>query len=93
MSKLVQVRIDEQTKNQAGQVFQTLGIDMPTAIRIFLKKVSLTRSIPFTLEVPDKKYWTLSDKKEEELEKVLNETEHSPVFDDVDDAIAYLNQA
>ncbi len=93
MTKLVQVRVDEKVKNQANQVFIKLGIDMPTAIRIFLKKVSLTHSIPFTLEIPEEKHWNLSADKEEELLEALNEEEQSPVFEDIDEAIAYLNQA
>lgn len=92
MAKLVQVRIDEQTQKQADYVFKNLGIDMPTAIRIFLKKVSLTHSIPFSLEITEKK-WTISPDKEEELLSALNESEKSPVFENVDEAISYLNQA
>ena len=44
---LVQVRIDDQTKIKANIVFEELGLDMSTAIRMFLKKVIEVRGIPF----------------------------------------------
>ena len=46
----VQVRLDETLKKDAEMVFDNLGVDIPTAIRIFFKKVVATRSIPFSLE-------------------------------------------
>jgi len=46
----VQVRLDETLKKDAEAVFDNLGVDAPTAIRIFFKKVVATRSIPFTLD-------------------------------------------
>ena len=46
----VQVRLDEALKKDAEVVFDNLGVDIPTAIRIFFKKVVATRSIPFSLE-------------------------------------------
>ena len=46
----VQVRVDTDLKKDAESIFDNLGVDTPTAIRIFLKKVVATRSIPFNLE-------------------------------------------
>ncbi len=46
----VQVRLDRKLKKDAERVFENLGVDAPTAIRMFFKKVVATRSIPFTLE-------------------------------------------
>ena len=37
-------------KRDAEEVFQNLGLDSATAIRVFLRKVVATRSIPFSLE-------------------------------------------
>ena len=44
----IQVRVDEQTKIKANIVFEDLGLDMSTAIRMFLKKVIEVRGIPFS---------------------------------------------
>ncbi len=46
----VQVRLDESLKREAEIVFENIGVDAPTAIRMFFKKVVATRSIPFALE-------------------------------------------
>ncbi|MDD7224360.1 MAG: type II toxin-antitoxin system RelB/DinJ family antitoxin, partial [Lachnospiraceae bacterium] len=35
---LVQVRIDDELKNQATAVYDALGIDLSTAVRMFLKR-------------------------------------------------------
>jgi DNA-damage-inducible protein J len=67
----IQVRLDETLKKDAEAVFDNLGVDVPTAIRIFFKKVVATRSIPFSLE--ESPY---SFTKEEEA-KILKAAEES----------------
>lgn len=49
MTKAIQIRIDENLKRQADLIFDDLGIDTPTAIRLFLRKVVVSKSIPFDL--------------------------------------------
>lgn len=41
------MRINPELKGEAAAVFEELGLDMTTAITIFLKKSVKTRSIPF----------------------------------------------
>lgn len=48
---LLQVRVDEKLKNQASAVYNELGIDLSTAIRMFLKKSILEGGIPFDTKV------------------------------------------
>jgi DNA-damage-inducible protein J len=43
------IRIDENVKNQADQVFDDLGMNMSTGIAIYLKQVALQQRIPFAL--------------------------------------------
>lgn len=43
----LQIRIDEGLKEQAVSLFERLGLDLPTAIRIFLKKSVSEDGIPF----------------------------------------------
>ena len=45
----IQIRIDEKTKKEAIKVFNDLGIDMSTGIKIFLKKVVTAQGVPFQL--------------------------------------------
>ena len=48
--KTLQVRIPEQLRAEADSVLADIGLDLPTAVRIYLTKIVQTRSIPFSLE-------------------------------------------
>lgn len=48
----LQIRVDDSLKEQAIALFDRLGLDLPTAVRIFLKKSVMENGIPF--EVKDK---------------------------------------
>ena len=50
---VLQVRVDEKLKNQATLVYNELGIDLSTAIRMFLKKSVLIGGIPFDTKISD----------------------------------------
>lgn len=50
--KTLQVRLPDDLREEAGAVLDAIGLDLPTAIRLFLKRVVHTRSIPFALEAP-----------------------------------------
>lgn len=45
-----QIRLNSQEKNEAFEVFKSLGITPAQGIRLFLKQVVLTKSIPFNIE-------------------------------------------
>lgn len=49
---LVQVRIDDELKNQATAVYDALGIDLSTAVRMFLKRSVLVNGVPFEMKLP-----------------------------------------
>ena len=51
----IAVRVDDKLKKDATEVFSELGLDMTTAVKLFLKQSVLTRSIPFDLKL-DKDY-------------------------------------
>jgi DNA-damage-inducible protein J len=51
--KTLQVRIPDKLRDDADIVLAQIGIDMPTAVRLYLNKIVQTRSIPFMLEAPD----------------------------------------
>ena len=46
----IQVRVDQALKAEAEQLFADIGLDMPTAIRLFLKQSVINNGIPFALE-------------------------------------------
>ncbi|MCI5709469.1 type II toxin-antitoxin system RelB/DinJ family antitoxin [Veillonella caviae] len=47
-----QIRIDADIKKQATDLFSTLGLDMSSAVNIFLNQCVLRGGIPFSVEVP-----------------------------------------
>lgn len=50
MSTMLQVRIDDDLKTQAALVYDQLGIDLSTAVRMFLKKSVAVNGIPFEVK-------------------------------------------
>ncbi len=52
----IQLRLDEELKVGAENVLAELGLDMPTALRLFLKKVVSTRAIPFRISAEEDKF-------------------------------------
>ena len=52
--RILEVTLDPTLKKKANKVLDGLGLDIDTAVRVFLKKVVATHSIPFALaEEPD----------------------------------------
>ncbi len=45
----IQIRIKEKDKNAAKIIFDKLGLDMSSAIKLFLKQTTLRKGLPFLL--------------------------------------------
>lgn len=54
-----QVRIDADIKKQASELFGTLGLDMSSAVNLFLYQCVLRGGLPFAVEVPNYSQRTL----------------------------------
>ena len=48
----IQVRIDNKLKQDATDILNELGMDMPNAVRMFLKRVVIERGLPFDAKLP-----------------------------------------
>lgn len=48
-----QLRLDEETKRESFAVFHELGMTPAEGMRIFLSMVAKTRSIPFSINIPN----------------------------------------
>ena len=65
------LRLDEDMKNQATDVFEQLGLDLPTAIRIFLRRSIAIDGMPFELKNNRSEWdrmpcsWTVEELKEQ----------------------------
>lgn len=47
-----QIRIEEDLKKQAMELFSQLGIDMSSAVNMFLRQAVLRGGLPFSVEIP-----------------------------------------
>jgi len=55
-TSLLQVRVDDSLKDEAARVFENLGIDTSTAVRMFLKRAVMDNGIPFRMTLPKEPY-------------------------------------
>lgn len=54
MSKMsISIRLDSEVKEQAQQVFSNLGMDMITAINIFLRQAIQYQGLPFDVRLDE----------------------------------------
>ena len=49
-STTLQVRLPRALRESASSALEEMGLDLPTAVRLYLTKVAKTRRIPFLLE-------------------------------------------
>ena len=49
---VLQTRVDTETKLEAESLFDSLGLDIPTAIRLFLRQSINQQRIPFDIVPP-----------------------------------------
>ena len=61
----VTARVDENVKKEAETLFKKMGLNMITAMNLFLKKCILEQGIPFELKIPN-----------EEIEENIQENEN-----------------
>lgn len=47
-----QIRIDADIKRQASELFNSLGLDMSSAVNLFLHQCVLRGGLPFSVEMP-----------------------------------------
>jgi DNA-damage-inducible protein J len=54
-TSLLQVRIDTELKREAEKLFAEIGLDTPSAVRLFFKQSVQRRAIPFSLTLEESK--------------------------------------
>ena len=52
-TSVMQFRVDDELKAKAAAVCENLGIDLPTALRMFMKRTVQVNGIPFAMTVPE----------------------------------------
>ena len=85
----INIRIDDQIKKNAENVFSKIGLTPTAAITLFYHQVIRTNSIPFELkaDIPNKE--TLEAI--EEVEKMEGNSSDAKTFDSVEELMEDLN--
>ena len=81
----LQIRIDDMLKKQADTLFSSLGLDTPTAVRIFLNASIENAGIPFSVQhkaIPDSLQEAVYDSR-------FRQNLHGP-YDSAEDAVAAM---
>ncbi len=50
---LIQFRADRALKQDVSDIYEELGMDLPTAFRMFMKKTKQVRGLPFDAVLPE----------------------------------------
>ena len=50
---LIQFRADKTLKQEVADIYEQLGMDLPTAFRMFMKKSKQVRGLPFEAVLPE----------------------------------------
>ena len=82
----VTARVDENVKKEAETLFKKMGLNMSTAMNLFLKKCILEQGIPFELKVPNKETLKAMQETEDILSGKIERKEYKSaeeLFDDL----------
>ena len=50
---LIQFRADKALKQEVSEIYEALGMDLPTAFRMFMAKSKQVRGLPFEAKLPE----------------------------------------
>lgn len=86
----IQVRVPDQRKKNVEKILESLGLDMTTAVRMFLCRVEMDQGLPFRVQ----KNLTVNGftpEFEAEVLEAMKAPEGSISFDNAEDAVRYLH--
>lgn len=50
---LIQFKADKTLKQEVTEIYERLGIDLPTALRMFMAKSKMVKGLPFEVKLPE----------------------------------------
>ena len=53
---LLEIPVAEELRDEAAEICEELGISLPAAIQLFLKRLVLVKGIPFPMKMPKRDY-------------------------------------
>lgn len=85
MNSTITVRVEESIKKEAGAIFKEVGMDMSTAINVYLKQVIRTNGIPFPVSADTPNAVTLRAIKEAKKGKMKSFSSIDELMEDLND--------
>lgn len=85
MAASINVRVSPDVKKQAQEIFALLGMDLTTAINIFLRQVISTKGLPFEVKLNTPNQETLEAM--EEAERIMLNPQNYPGYKEVETMI------
>lgn len=79
---LIQFRADKTLKQEVAEIYESLGMDLPTAFRMFMTRSRMVKGLPFEATLPDtvitradakNAFWELRQQASEVPEMTLDE--------------------
>ncbi len=86
----INIRVDDDVKQRAAALFSDLGMDLSTAINVFLRKAIMEDGIPFELRRETPNAQTLAAL--EELREIQSGRVKAKAYSDVDAMFEELNR-
>lgn len=85
---IINIRVNEDVKKEVENIYKEIGLNMSTAINLFLKKCIVEKGIPFDLKIPNRE--TIEAIKESE--KILRNEIKRPTYTDVNSLFQELDK-
>lgn len=85
MSSTITVRVDDKIKKEANNIFKEVGMDMSTAINVYLKQVIRSNGIPFPISADSPNSTTIKAIKEAEKGKMASFSSIDELMEDLND--------
>lgn len=85
MSSTITVRVEDKVKKESSDIFKEVGMDMSTAINVFLKQVIRSNGIPFPVSADVPNAVTLKAIRDAEKGKMASFSSIDELMEDLND--------
>ncbi|MCM1105215.1 MAG: type II toxin-antitoxin system RelB/DinJ family antitoxin [Clostridium sp.] len=75
---LVQVRLDKDLRDEVAAIYAKMGLDIPTAIRMFFARTKIEKGLPFATTLPRTDEKMLRERSLQALENIRINAEALP---------------
>ncbi|MEK7513953.1 MAG: type II toxin-antitoxin system RelB/DinJ family antitoxin [Patescibacteria group bacterium] len=86
---IINIRVDQDVKNQARDVVEKLGLSLSAVINGFLKTLIRTKKIEFDINNEEPSEYLIQSLKQSEVDYKAGRV--SPAFDSIEEAMAWLD--